>query len=194
MVACASLPASAQAPQRVTKDPRPRAFQPAPYVAPAIGTTYVYTHFTNTVISVDGWRTVFRDGKGKRAARISHFIPDNPDQPLKIPDEAALKYLWPLAIGAKTSVHTVRGAEQEQWDFVVSDTVTVKVPAGTFLTYRVDGTQNTVMTADPTRIITNLTTYWFAPSVNAVVRVKFVQAKGPRQNGIARNELLRIER
>lgn len=190
-----SAPAQGTGTPKVRKEPAGKAALPAaPYVSPAVGTRYVYTNFTNVVTKTDGWRTWFDDPKRGPIVMIARLIPENAKVPLAIPDSHALKRLWPLRLGTNIVFHTSRGEEQQQWNLVVSDTETVTVPAGRFLTYRIDGTENSTLTRNPDMAVTNMTTWWYAPAPAAVVRVKFVQARGPRQGGVARNELLRIER
>lgn len=162
-----------------------------PYSAPAVGTKFVYTTFENVITKNDGFKTYYTDGQGQKGMRWGTFITDNPAKPGEITD-AGLKALWPLRPGTIVDLPITRGEEKLVWRFAVQDTETVVVPAGKFRTVRIDGTAATVVTRrDP---VVAMTTFWYAPSISAVVRLKFVPVAGPNKGRPVRNELVRIEK
>jgi hypothetical protein len=153
---------------------------PAPYVAPALGTTYDYGTFTNTVTKVEGWRTTFTDDKGREGQRIALFIEEDPRRPLVV-DLAALDSLWPLQLGRRVALKTQLGDELFRWEFAVLDTTTVQVEAGTFRALVVEGIHTPELIRDPRQASTRLYTWWYAPEANAVVRVETTYLAGPGQ-------------
>jgi hypothetical protein len=165
----------------------------APYVAPKPGTKYVYTGMSTTVLRTDGWKTWFRDHRGGRGMWHGLFITGDPGSEISVPD-SSLRRLWPLKVGNVTDVITTRGEEKFLWRFTVTGTETVRTAAGSFLTYRVDGVQQTVLTPNPATAVANIYSWWYAPSVRAVVQVNFLQAVGSRKGQLIKNELIAIER
>lgn len=182
---------SAKAP-RVSKEAAP-ADEVAPYVAPRIGTRFVYTAMANTITRVSGWKTYFTDHRGQLGMRQALFIPDDPQSPLTVSD-SSLRSIWPLKVGKETRIMTQRGETRYLWQFTVAARETVSVATGTYATYRVDGVQQTLATRDPARAITNIYTWWYAPELRAIVRVNFLQAVGSRQGAMVKNQLVAIER
>lgn len=169
-----------------------QALSPAPYVAPAAGTRYVYRDYVNVVTRSDGWRTYFTDQRGRPGLHTGVFIPDDPTAPLSL-DVSDIARLWPLRVGSSTKVPTSRGPLQWRWELSVIDTATIRVPAGRFATYVVQAIEVPVVAATPQPSV-NYTTFWYAPSVGAVVRFKAGQLVSPRRNLPVRQELVRIER
>jgi hypothetical protein len=177
--------------QAVTKDAS--ALPPAPYVTPRSGTKYVYTGFSNTITRSEGWRVWYRDHRGAAGARIAHFIPDDPANPLVIAD-SSLRKLWPLQVGKVTDVIARRGEVRFLWRFTVVETEMVSTALGRHLAYRVDAVQQTAATPDPANAVVNIYSWWYAPAVQAVIRVNFLQATGARRGAVMKNQIVSIER
>lgn len=167
------------------------ALAPAPYVAPAIGTRYVYSTFAQTITANAGLRTGFLDHRQAAGARLALFIPDSPVSPLAV-DTVALARLWPLRLGHEVRVPTGRGERRWDWLVRVVDTERVTVPAGTFDTYVVEAIEVATRTPNPTSTL-KVTTFWYAPATNAVVRFT-MGTRGVTNTRITRQELQRIER
>jgi hypothetical protein len=165
---------------------------PAAYKAPAPQTQWVYDAFSQHILAASDWRVTFQDGEDRPGALLGFFIPDNPTDPLKV-TKGSLARLWPLTVGTATTLETSRGPLRWQWQFRVVDTERVVVPAGEFDTYVVEATQSTLV-APAGGAATTITTYWYAPSVNAVVRLLSLRAVGPQAGQRTRAQLMRIER
>jgi len=180
---------SANRPPRSAAAPR---LAPAPYRAPAPKTQWVYDAFSQRISSAGDWRITFQDGDDRPGALLGFFIPDNPADPLQV-SKGSLARLWPLKVGTTTTLETSRGPLRWQWQFRVIDTERVTVPAGEFDTYVVEATQSSLV-APAGGAATTITTYWYAPSVNAVVRLLSVRAAGPQAGQRTRAQLTRIDR
>jgi hypothetical protein len=165
---------------------------PAQYVAPAVGTTYRYIGFTNVVLSSEGWRVRFADDHGREGLRVGLFITDDIKHPSEI-DSTALARLWPLHKGAETVVMTRRGRDQSRWMFKVIGEKYVDVPAGNFQTYIVQGVMRPEKLTDPKTETTLAFTWWYAPSINAVVRFETTYVSGPATGQVAISALEGIE-
>jgi hypothetical protein len=165
---------------------------PAPFAPPPPGTRFVYTTISNTVTRRDGWRTYFTDDKGRAGAHIGGFIPDNPDSPLSF-DSKALASLWPLRLRAAADVETRRDPLAWRWSLTVVDTATVTVPAGRFHTYVVQAIETPRIAASRNPRV-NVTTFWYAPALGAVVRFRSGLFEAERAIYSFRQELVRVER
>jgi hypothetical protein len=187
-----TLPLHAQRRDQQPRTPTSAALTPAPYRAPAPGTRWVYDTFAQRITAATGWRTTFEDAEQRAGALLGFFIPDNPAEPLTV-SKGSLDGLWPLRVGVTTSLETSRGPLRWSWKFRVVDTERVQVPAGEFDTYVVEATQSTLV-APAGGAATTVTTYWYAPSVNAVVRLLSVRAAGVQAGQRTRAQLQRIER
>jgi hypothetical protein len=161
------------------------------YSAPAPGTVYDYGDFTNTITAVDGWRTTYVDDRGRTARRVALFITENPQRPLDV-DSVALGSLWPLRLGAATTVRTRAGEEVYRWKFRVVDTTTVTVPAGTFAATVVEGIEVPELVHAPQQASSVLNTWWYAPAARAVVRFESTYLTGPVQGRRVIGELKAI--
>ena len=165
--------------------------EPVPYVAPAPGTVYDYGAFTNTVTSSDGWRVRFTDNQGRQAERVGLFLTSDPAEPLEVAP-AALDSLWPLELGRELAFRVKRGPETHRWEFRVMAGERVTVPAGTFETVVVQGVQAPELVRSPQTAATVLNSWWYAPSVNAVVRFRTTYLSGPGQGRVVEGELRSI--
>lgn len=164
---------------------------PAPFQPPAVGTTYAFDRFVTTVTAVDGWRVDFRDPAGRPGSWVGVFLPDNPASRLAL-DDAALAKLWPLEVGNETVLETRRDPLRWRWTLRVVGTEVVTVPAGRFETYVVEGIEAPVIAASPTPA-TTLNTWWYAPSVNAVVRLMTMRQMPGHDPAVFRAQLERID-
>jgi hypothetical protein len=170
----------------------PKGLEPAPYVAPAIGTMYSYVGFKNVVLSSDGWRVKFADESGKRAARVGVFITDDPDTPSRI-DTAALSKLWPLANGREASILMTSGDYKSRWLFKVVGQAQVAVPAGTFEAYVVQAVQRPDSVTDPKKQTVFAYTWWYAPAIAAVVKFETKYVSGPAIGNTVSSMLQRVD-
>lgn len=161
------------------------------YSTPAPGTVYDYGTFTNTITAVDGWRTTYVDDAGREARRVALFITEDPRRPLRL-DSAAVGGLWPLRLGAATTLRAHRGDEVDRWQFRVLDTTTVTVPAGTYAAFVVEGIVTPELTHAPAAASTVLNTWWYAPSAQAVVRFESTYLTGPAKGRRVEGELRAI--
>lgn len=142
---------------------------PAPYRPPPPGTALVYTNgLTNRIVSHAGWSMRYTDAQGRPGALLALFIVDHPDKPLTV-DVSRLRQLWPLRVDNLFEGDLKRGLEIWNVSLRVTAIEEVTVPAGTFLTYVVEGVQGPHRVADPASP-TIATTWWYAPEVGAVVR------------------------
>ena len=163
-----------------------------PYVPPVPGTVYHYTAFSNTITGVDGWRTAYVDDRGRPGSRLGLFITEDPRRPAR-PDSGALARLWPLRVGSELAFRTQVGPEVWRWEFRVTGTEEVPVPAGRFATVVVQGAQEPALVHDPRAASTVLYTWWYAPRVGAVVRVRSRFLAGRRAGQALEAELERID-
>jgi hypothetical protein len=151
---------------------------PMPYTPPPVGTVYDYGGQTNTITKVDGWRTSYRDNLGRDGSRLGLFITEDPRQPFT-EDSAAMGALWPLRLGQQTVVTVKRDSEAYRWDFDVTDTATITVPAGTFSTFIVQGVERPTLVRNPRTAVTVSNRWWVARPNNAVVRFVSTYLTGP---------------
>lgn len=150
----------------------------APYVAPPPGTVYDYGDFSNTVTASDGWRTTYTDDRGREGRRVALFMTEDPSRPITV-EPAALDSLWPLRLGRRVTLRTMRGEERDRWEFSVLDTATVTVPAGTFQAIVVEGVQTPELVHSPEAATSVVHTWWYAPEVAAVVQFQSAYVMGP---------------
>lgn len=165
---------------------------PAPYVPPPVGTVYRYSGFTNTVLAADGWRVRFADQKGREGLRVGVFITDDPKQPSTI-DSAALAKLWPLRTGTQTIVLARRNRDVARWLFKVVGQQFVGVPAGTFQAYVVQAVVRPEELKDPRNQTTIGFTWWYAPTINAVVRFETTYFSGAATGHAVASSLEAVE-
>jgi hypothetical protein len=174
-------------------DKQPEGLEPAPYVAPAVGTMYSYVGFKNLVLSSDGWRVRFADEQGKRAVRVGMFITDDPETPSRI-DTAALRRLWPLSNGREVSIlMTSSSGYKSRWLFKVVGQAQVAVPAGTYESYVVQAVQRPDSVTDPKKQTVFAYTWWYAPAVAAVVKFETRYVSGPAIGNTVSSMLQRID-
>ena len=168
---------------------------PAPYVAPAVGTVYRYAGFSNTVVGADGLRTRFVDDSGRQGLRVGLFISDDPRHPSRI-DPAQLGALWPLESEKQTNVVVRNDSSAWLWRFKVLGVQDVTVPAGRFQTYLVQAVQRPDTIRDPTAPRETVVgyTFWYAPSIAAVVRFRTTYYSGPAMGQVVESELRAVER
>lgn len=151
---------------------------PMPYTPPPVGTVYDYGGQTNTITKVDGWRTSYRDNLGRTGSRLGLFITEDPRRPFT-GDEVAMGDLWPLRLGQQSVVTVKRDSEVYRWDFDVTDTATITVPAGTFSTFIVQGVERPALVRDPRTAVTVSNRWWVARPNNTVVRFVSTYLTGP---------------
>lgn len=152
--------------------------EPMPYSPPPVGTVYDYGGQTNTITKVDGWRTTYRDDVGREGTRLALFITEDPRRPFT-PDSVAIGELWPLRPGQQTVVIVKRDSEEYRWEFDVTDTTTITVPAGTFSTFIVEGVEKPQLVRNPARAVTVSNRWWVAQPNNTVVRFSSTYLTGP---------------
>jgi hypothetical protein len=138
-------------------------------------------------------KTYFTDNRGRMGMFNALFIPDSPDQPLIIAD-SSLRRLWPLRAGNITDLVTRRGEVRNLWRITVVGAESISVAAGRFATYRIDGVEQTILTPNPKEAVVNIVTWWYAPSIAAVVKFNTLQAVGSRQGAMQKNELVLFEK
>ena len=164
---------------------------PAPFVRPAPGTRAVYTSHATTVTKATGWRVEVVDDAKRPLAIMGGFISDSASPPL-IMNERAFADLWPLQVGQRIQIETQRFPTLWRWDIAVTTTERVTTDAGTFDCFVVDATVVTI--AKGRRVaLTDRTLYWFAPSINAIVRV-YERHDGAMNVRERRFDLVRLER
>ena len=164
---------------------------PAPFVRPASGTRAVYTDRAFTVTKATGWRVDVVDDAKQPRAIMGGFIPDSASPPL-IMGERVFGELWPLKVGQRIQIETQRFPTLWRWDIAVTTTERVKTEAGTFDCFVVDATVVTI--AKGRRVtLTDRTLYWYAPSINAIVRV-YERHDGAMNVRERRFDLVRLER
>jgi len=151
---------------------------PMEYSPPPVGTLYDYGAQTNTITNVNGWRTSYRDNVGREGTRVGLFITEDPRRPFTI-DSVALRDLWPLRLGEQTAMTVKRDSEVYRWDFNVTDTATITVPAGTFSTFVVQGVERPELVRNPTTAVTVSNQWWVARPNNVVVRFVSTYVTGP---------------
>lgn len=164
----------------------------APYVAPPAGTVYHYAGFANRVIESSGWRTRFADDSGRQGVRVGLFISDDPQHPSRI-DSTQLAALWPLTEGKQTTIVVRSGATAWRWMFKVVGTQDVTVPAGRFHTYLVQAVQRPDSGFDPRKSTVVGYSWWYAPSIAAVVRFKTTYFAGAAKGRVVASALERVE-
>jgi len=171
-----------------------RSLPPAPYVAPAVGTVYRYVGFNNTVVGVDGMRTRFVDDSGRQGVRVGLFISDDAEHPARI-DVAQVTALWPLEVDKQSDVRVHDGARAWLWRFKVVGEQNVNVPAGRFETYVVQAVQRPDSIRDPKSGQETVVgyTFWYAPSIAAVVRFRTTYFSGPATGKVVQSELRGVQ-
>jgi hypothetical protein len=170
----------------------PKTLGPAPYVAPAVGTVYNYAGFKNTVLASDGWRVRFADDSGRQATHVAVFITDDPKQASTI-DSAALAGLWPLETGKQATVMMRAGSYTSRWMFHVMGQQQVAVPAGTFDTYVVQAVQRPEDFTDPKKQTIFAFTWWYAPTIAAVVKFETRYYSGPQSGHVVQSVLQSVD-
>lgn len=165
----------------------------APYVSQEPGTVYHYAGVTNTITAVDGWRTRFTDNAGREGSRVGLFISENPAQPTQV-DSADLAALWPLRVGKETEMKVNRGDEVWRYEFRVTGTQKVTVPAGEFDTFVVQAVETPELVRDPAKSYSAMYTWWYAPEIGNVVKFKTSYLSGPPAGRVYESELEKVER
>jgi hypothetical protein len=171
---------------------QPKPLGPAAYVPPAVGTVYEYADFKNTVLASNGWRVRFADDSGRQATHVAVFITDDPTHASQI-DSVALAKLWPLEKGKETTVKIRAGSYVSRWMGHVVGQAQVAVPAGTFDTYVVQAVQRPEAFTDDKKQTMFLFTFWYAPSIAAVVQYETRYYAGPGNGTVVRSVLLKID-
>jgi hypothetical protein len=171
---------------------KPKPLGPAAYVPPAVGTVYEYADFKNTVLASDGWRVRFADDSGRQATHVAVFITDDPTHASEI-DSAALAKLWPLETGRETTLKIRAGSYVARWMAHVVGQAQVAVPAGTFDTYVVQAVQRPEAFTDDKKQTMFLFTFWYAPSIAAVVQYETRYYAGPGNGTVVRSVLMKID-
>jgi hypothetical protein len=164
----------------------------ARYGALQPGTTYNYTGVSNTITSVDGWRTRFTDSQGREGSRVALFLSEDPRNPMQV-DSAQLASLWPLRVGNETSLEVQRGPEVWTYEFRVTGTQKVTVPAGEFDTFVVQAVESPRLVRDPASAFTAMYTWWYSPGVRNVVKFRTSYLAGPATGRQIESELESIE-
>ena len=192
LLALSPARAQRQAPQKLDV-PGPK-MADAPYAVPAPGTKEIFTNFSNVITGrTDRWHVKFTSAAGRPGMRTGLFIPDNPSSPLTI-DTTRLAQLWPLRVGTKVALEVQRYPRKWIWRIEVSGTERLKVAAGEFDTFLVTGTESQSLVTGNDKVSTMLYTFWYAPSINAVVRVRSLRTDGTEELFRSGAELLRLER
>lgn len=163
---------------------------PAPFVRPAPGTRLVYTDGAFTVTKASGWRVEFVDDAKRPHMMIGGVVADSVSPPL-ILNEGAFEKLWPLRVGQQVQFDTQRFPAIWRWGVEVAGTERVTTDAGTFDCYVIDATVNQLVGGRKT--LTDRTLFWYAPSVNAVVR-RYQRRDGELVVRERRQDLVRLER
>lgn len=158
---------------------------PAPFKKPPIGVVLAYAGgLTQTVTAVTGMRVLSTDNAGLEGAHVGLFVADNPKVPRQI-DDRVLAAFWPLKPAGKATVPIALGRERWEAQRQVVGTEKVTVPAGTYLTYVVEGVQRPKFVANP-KSTSLVTTWWYAPSIGAVVRFAATAKGGSAGAGVVR--------
>jgi hypothetical protein len=168
-----------------------RAQVPAAYKAPPPGTVYHYRGATNRIVSTDGWRVTYVDHLGRTGARIGTFLVEDPTRPVRV-ERGGLERFWPLRRGTETSFRIVQDPLAWRWHGRVTDTATVRVPAGRFFTYVVQTVQESEI-ARKGEATTVMNVFWYAPALDAVVRYRTTYLSGPAAGRRVTDELVRVE-
>jgi hypothetical protein len=184
-----SVPLGAQSQRAIGRGPT---MPPADFRQPAVGTVLRYEGFSNRITGGQGARTFFVDGGNRPGMRLAVFFPDNPADPLQV-NLDSLALMWPLAMGKSTIVSASRGQLRWRLEGRVIDTERVRVPAGTFDTYVVTVLETPQLTRNPATARTNLTTFWYAPSINAVVRLLSISTAPNGSKTTRRIQLLGVD-
>ena len=166
---------------------------PAPFVQPDAGTVFRYDGFENRIISGDGLVTRFVDGAGRPGERFGVFFADNPAAPMQY-DSAAVAALFPLAQGRRTQFIAARGDLQWLYDARVVGTERITTPAGTFDTWVVETIEAPKRTPSPATARTNITTFWYAPSVKNIVRLMAISSAPTGRKSLRKSQLLSISK
>lgn len=164
---------------------------PAPYLKPIVGTRLVYDAFANVIVRADSWRVEFRDERGEMGARVGGFIPDNPKIPLAL-DAGLFAKLWPLRIGNALDIEAQRYPLIWRWHIAVIGTAHVVTQAGPFDCFLVEAVETPVVSTS-NRPYTDVTRYWYAPSIGQVVRIDAERVGGPGAGAHRTAELVRVD-
>lgn len=184
VVSSGSLAAQGQPPVGI--DPGP-----APYIVPPVGVVLTYTGgVLQRVTESSGMRMSFLDRSGRRGALIGLFVIDNPAKPGTV-DLGPLRAFWPLRVGGNVVVPITIGAERWQATLKVVGVEQVKVPAGTYRAYVVEGQQVPQLVANPKASAT-VSKWWYAPELGAVVRFMTTTTVPGQKAKIRRHELTGI--
>ena len=189
-VAVGSSAASAQ--RAPVSAPRAGPKLPPAIFTPALeGTTYQYDAFSNRILGTDGLTTTYVDGDGRLGRRLGLFFNDNPREPLSFSTDS-LAQLWPLAVGKRAVFSVRRGELAWTYEARVTDTERVTVPSGTYDTYVVVTVETPLRTRTPATAKTRLTTFWYAPSIQNVVRLLSLTTAANGTKDTRRARLIRV--
>ena len=164
-----------------------------PYLAPAIGTRETYTTFTIVITGSAGWRTTFVNENGRGGARAGLFLTDDPKGQLAY-DPNVFKELWPLKVGRSLVMETQRFPVLWTWEFKVTGTERVTVRAGAFDTFIIESIEQPRIGGQKERPEARMTRFYYAPSINTIVRYTSQELSGPRRGQVGSTELVRLER
>jgi hypothetical protein len=165
---------------------------PAAFTPPLDGTTYVYDSFSNRIVGTDGLTTSYVDGQTRLGRRLGVFFNDSPREPLQFATDS-LAMLWPLSVGKRAVFAVHRGELAWKYEARVTDTERVTVPAGTYDTYVVTTIETPLLTRTPGTVRTRLTTFWYAPAINNVVRLLSLSTAANGAKDTRRVQLVRVE-
>ncbi len=181
----------AQTPAQRAAVPGPR-LAPAAFTPPIEGTTYHYDTFANKIVGTDGMTTTYVDVRGGLGRRLGVFFNDNPKEPLQYVSDS-LAMLWPLTVGKRSRFSVRRGELMWTYEARVTDTERVTVPSGTYDTYVITTIETPLRTRAPAFARTRVTTFWYAPAVNNVVRLMSLSTAANGTRDTRRAQLVRVE-
>jgi hypothetical protein len=139
--------------------------QDAPF-APSPANTYIDTTAGKKVVrSVSNFDVVFDEGGAQKHAYA--LLMDGLEDEGHYSHDAVAQ-MWPLTVGKSDSINFENSSGARSISFKVLRNETVTLPAGMFYTYVVERRDRV-----PTTGTENVATYWYAPSIGAVV--KFVE-------------------
>jgi len=169
------------------------ALPPAPFAQPEFDAVFRYDSFQNRILGGEGLVTRYVDGAGRGGARFGVFFADNPASPL-VYDVDTVAALFPLSTGRHVRFIASRGDLQWLYDARVVGTERITTPAGTFDTWVVETIEAPKITPSPATARTNISTFWYAPSVRNIVRLMVISTTPTGRKTLRKVELRSIVR
>jgi len=151
--------------------------------------TIVYTNDGGyfAVVAVDDMLVTMVNAAGAIEHRFGLFLTTSIERDL---DARAAERIWPIAVGKETALVLSRDSQSWRITLKVLRTENVTLAAGTLQTYVVERHDLGM----GSNYYEGIRTYWYAPSIGAIVKFDYTHKAGTRPQDLAPWEAIRIVR